>query len=60
VIPLGWGFWFAGEPARAEQAASNFRKSALETRRAWPFMVADCGELILLETNGEELLLNHE
>jgi hypothetical protein len=57
VIPVGWGYYFNGQKTIAHAAAANIRKGAIAANRAWPFTPGDCGSLILLETDGEDLVL---
>ena len=57
VTPMGWGFYDAGQVAAAQTQAANIRAAAIATSRAWPFSFQDCGSLIILETNGEALVL---
>lgn len=57
VIPMGWGYYFNGQRAEAHTAAGNIRKDAIAAHRGWPFTPGDCGSLILLETDGEDLVL---
>jgi hypothetical protein len=56
VSPMGWGYYFNGEEITAQAAASNIRSEAVAANFAWPYQTADAGELIILETDGEDLL----
>lgn len=56
VTPVGWAHWRIGNAERARQAAVTLRSHALAGHRAWPFSFGTCGELIVLETNGIDLV----
>jgi hypothetical protein len=56
ITPAGWAYWRIGQGERARRAAATLRGRAVADRRAWPFSVATCGELIVLETDGTALV----
>lgn len=58
VTPMGWGWYENGDATSALNAAASLRSAAVAANRAWPFTVHDCGSLIILETNGESLVLS--
>lgn len=56
VTAMGWGYYFTGNESRAQLAATHIRSAAMTANRAWPFMPQDAGALIILETDGEDIL----
>jgi len=56
VTAMGWGYYFTGNETRAQLAATHIRSAAMAVNRAWPFMPQDAGALIILETDGEDIL----
>lgn len=57
VVPMGWGFYTNGNVSRAQSAANNYRSDVMASNRAWPYTPSAAGSLIILETNGENLVL---
>lgn len=57
MTPIGWAFYAVDDVPRAQQAAANIRAAAFASNRARPFTFGDCGSLIVLETNGESLVV---
>lgn len=58
VTLMGWAYWFNGQPERAQQIANNLRSAAVANNRLWPFNFMTAGELIILETEGENLVFD--
>jgi len=54
VSPIGWAYYFSGDTTTAQNAATHIRAAAIAANRAWWFTVASAGNLIVLETNGED------
>ena len=56
-VPVGWAEQRVGRVTEATTAASRITSAATAANRAWPFTPSDAGQLIVLRSNGRDLLL---